>query len=106
MESEPDNYVLVSVWKDLAAVKGFAGAQWQRPVALPGEAHLMEESIVHHYENLVNSGDTILIDDALLPWAPGFPRYNVRRCCLSTATVNGLSPRGRPGLRRARGAPS
>ena len=45
---------------------------------------------------ILNSGDTILIYEALLPWGPGFPRRNVRRRLLSTATVKDSLPRGRP----------
>ena len=43
---------MVSIWRDLAAVKEFAGEQWQKAVVLPREAHLVEETIVYHYESL------------------------------------------------------
>lgn len=43
-----------------------------------------------------NSGDTILIYEALRPLGPGFPRRSVRWSCLSTAGVNGSLRRGRP----------
>ena len=43
---------MVSVWRDLAAVKEFAGEQWREAVVLPGEAHLVEETIVYHSESL------------------------------------------------------
>ncbi|HEY5119307.1 MAG TPA: hypothetical protein VII90_07610 [Anaerolineales bacterium] len=43
---------MVSVWGDLAAVTEFAGEQWRAAVVLPGEAHLVEKTIVYHDESL------------------------------------------------------
>lgn len=43
---------MVSVWRDLAAGKEVTGEQWREAVVLPGEAHLVEETIVYHYESL------------------------------------------------------
>jgi hypothetical protein len=43
---------MVSVWGDLAAVTEVAGAQWGEAVVLPGEAHLVEETIGSHYESV------------------------------------------------------
>ena len=36
---------MVSVWGDLAAVKEVAEEQWREAVVLPGDAHLVEETI-------------------------------------------------------------
>ena len=43
---------MVSGWRDLAAVKEVAGEQWRAAGVLPGEAHLVEETIVSHSESL------------------------------------------------------
>lgn len=49
MERQPNEFVLVSVWKDLASLKGFAGERWREAVILPGEAELVEEAGVQHF---------------------------------------------------------
>ena len=46
----PREYAMVTVWRDLEALKAFTGEHWNRPVVLPGEAHLLEASHLHHYE--------------------------------------------------------
>ena len=38
------------VWRDLDAVRGFAGDSWDRAVVHPDEAHLLHETFVTHYE--------------------------------------------------------
>jgi heme-degrading monooxygenase HmoA len=38
------------VWRDLEALKGFTGADWQKSVVDPAEAHLLKETHVYHYE--------------------------------------------------------
>ena len=47
----PDEYVMVSVWKDEAALEGFAGRDWNRPVIPAGMEQFVVETQVHHYEN-------------------------------------------------------
>jgi heme-degrading monooxygenase HmoA len=48
----PDEYVMVSVWKDVASLQAFTGPNWREAVVLPGEAHVFKEMTVHHYEAL------------------------------------------------------
>lgn len=47
----PDVYCVVSVWKDLDALRSFAGERWQEVVILPGEAELLIEASVAHYDD-------------------------------------------------------
>ncbi len=44
-------FVIVSVWKDLAAVERFAGPSWRQPVILPGDEAMVDEMEVRHYES-------------------------------------------------------
>src|SRR5262249_17511651 len=48
--AQPDEFVIVTVWHDLAALVGFAGEQWREVVILPGEAELVDEMVVEHYD--------------------------------------------------------
>lgn len=50
LPDHPDEFVLVSVWSDLESLKGFAGDTWDHPLVLPGEAALVEETTVQHYD--------------------------------------------------------
>lgn len=50
-EHTPREYVVVSVWRDLEALRGFAGDAWNEPKLSLTEAHLLEEATVHHYRN-------------------------------------------------------
>lgn len=45
-------FVMITVWRDLDALKGFAGENWQEPRIEPDEADLLSGSVVHHYEQL------------------------------------------------------
>jgi len=51
----PDEFVLVSVWVDLASLRAFAGEQWQQAIIAPGEADLIERVRVEHYEDSYQS---------------------------------------------------
>lgn len=57
----PDEFVLVSVWTDLECLKLFAGETWDQPLITPGEAVLIQESTVQHYDE-----DRQLIQEAPL----------------------------------------
>ena len=46
----PDEFVLVSVWTDLECLKAFAGETWDQPLITPGEAVLIQECTVQHYD--------------------------------------------------------
>ncbi len=50
MESSPQEFCMVMVWRDLAAVKVFAGEHWQEAVIDPSEAHLLAQTFVDHYQ--------------------------------------------------------
>ena len=50
IDSLSTGFVMVLVWQDLNALKGFAGEQWQNAVIDPDEAHLLKETFVYHYE--------------------------------------------------------
>ncbi len=49
--SQPEECVIVSVWRDLDALVDFAGEQWREVVVLPGEAELVDEMVVEHYDD-------------------------------------------------------
>jgi heme-degrading monooxygenase HmoA len=48
----PPRFVVVSVWRDLAALQGFAGARWQEPVIHPSEADVIAHAEVEHYDRV------------------------------------------------------
>jgi heme-degrading monooxygenase HmoA len=48
--STPNEFSMLTVWRDLSALKEFAGENWREAVIHPDEAHLLKETHVHHYE--------------------------------------------------------
>ncbi len=48
----PDDFVMISIWNDMESMLAFTGPDWQTPVALPGEAAMVVERRVDHYERL------------------------------------------------------
>jgi hypothetical protein len=46
----PAEFSMSMVWKDMDALKGFTGENWQKAVIHPDEAHLLREAHVHHYD--------------------------------------------------------
>ena len=50
LDTSPEDFLMVTVWRDLDALKGFAGEQWQNPVIDPEAAHLLKETFVDHYD--------------------------------------------------------
>jgi quinol monooxygenase YgiN len=50
IETSPTEFLMVMVWQDVNALKGFAGEHWQNAVIDPDEVHLLKETFVHHYE--------------------------------------------------------
>ena len=42
-------FVMVTLWRDIAALKKFGGEHWENPVVTEGEAPLVEEMFAHHY---------------------------------------------------------
>lgn len=49
-ESSANEFSMVMVWKNLAAVKGFAGDDYQQAVIDPEEKDLLRETHVYHYD--------------------------------------------------------
>ena len=49
MEHTPNEFLVISTWKDLGALKGFTGEKWQEPVIDPAEKDLVAETFLHHY---------------------------------------------------------
>jgi transposase len=45
-----DDFVFISVWRDLESLKAFTGEQWEAASILPGEADLLERVAVQHYD--------------------------------------------------------
>jgi transposase/quinol monooxygenase YgiN len=50
-----DEFVLVSVWRDLERLKAFTGENWREATILPGEADLLETARVEHYNESYSS---------------------------------------------------
>jgi transposase/quinol monooxygenase YgiN len=50
-----DEFVLVSVWRDLECLRTFAGERWQEATILPGEADLLIAARVEHYNESYSS---------------------------------------------------
>ena len=48
-ELSPREFCMVMRWRDLDALKGFAGEDWSEAVIHPDEGHLLAETHVHHY---------------------------------------------------------
>ena len=48
----PDEFCIVMVWRDLAALKAFVGENWQTAHVRPDEAGVVKERHIHHYELL------------------------------------------------------
>jgi quinol monooxygenase YgiN len=48
-DESPNDFSMVMIWRDMEAVRAFAGDDWNRAVILPEEAHLLKETHVHHY---------------------------------------------------------
>ena len=42
-------FVMVTLWRDVAALRAFAGDKWATPVVTKEEAPLVEEMFAHHY---------------------------------------------------------
>lgn len=50
LDDPPVEFLIVSVWDSLASLRAFAGHRWRDPIVFPGEAELVFESLVDHYE--------------------------------------------------------
>jgi heme-degrading monooxygenase HmoA len=50
MRSDPEEFVYVTVWRDLDALRAFAGDDWSKAVIDPSEEHMLRETFLSHYE--------------------------------------------------------
>ena len=48
LDDPPEEFLLMSVWQDLASMRAFVGPRWREAFVLPGEEHLVLHSIVDH----------------------------------------------------------
>jgi heme-degrading monooxygenase HmoA len=55
MTSSPDEFVMVTIWKDLESLKAFAGIDWNVSVIPEPERPLLQASFIHHYEIIDSS---------------------------------------------------
>lgn len=55
MASTPDEFVMVTVWKDLESLKAFAGMDWNVSVIPEPERPLLQANLIHHYEMIDSS---------------------------------------------------
>jgi transposase/heme-degrading monooxygenase HmoA len=46
----PEDFVFISLWRDLESLKAFTGEHWEAASILPGEADLLEQVAVQHYD--------------------------------------------------------
>lgn len=53
--ARPEEFVVVSVWRDLEHLQEFTGARWREATILPGEADLLEVASVAHYDDSYHS---------------------------------------------------
>ena len=51
-ESSPTEFSMIMHWRDMQAIKKFAGDDWQTAVVLPVEAHIIKETFVYHYQGV------------------------------------------------------
>ena len=49
MDEASREFVMVTLWRDVEALKDFASETWQTPVVTEDEAALVEEMFAHHY---------------------------------------------------------
>ena len=52
LANHPDEFVLISVWRDLPSLKAFVGEHWEDIIIVPGEAELIESATVSHYAEM------------------------------------------------------
>jgi transposase/quinol monooxygenase YgiN len=53
--TRPEEFVVVSIWRDLERLQAFAGERWREATILPGEADLLETARVEHYDESYRS---------------------------------------------------
>ncbi len=58
-EQAPGEFLVVTVWRDLDALRGYTGATWDEAKVAPEEAALLRRTFVHHYETPIDPGDLL-----------------------------------------------
>ena len=48
-EGTPNEFSMITMWRDLDAIKAFAGERWRQPKIVPEEAQFIREAHAHHY---------------------------------------------------------
>ena len=48
----PEEYLMISIWENQAALQAFAGPQWNEAVIPSGMEKYVAECWVHHYQGL------------------------------------------------------
>jgi transposase/heme-degrading monooxygenase HmoA len=54
-DDRPNDFVVVSLWRDRESIEAFAGEHWEEAVIVPGEADLLQEVVVHHFDESFQS---------------------------------------------------
>ena len=52
----PREFLMVTLWRDVDALRAFAGEDWQTPVVTPDEEPLVEAMFAHHYVRFDQEG--------------------------------------------------
>lgn len=50
LPDSPDDFAIVMIWRDLAALEAFVGADWRTPHIAPEEEGVVETRWLDHYE--------------------------------------------------------
>jgi len=53
----PNDFCMTMIWKDVEALKNFAGENWREARIEPEEEHLIASNSVAHYELMAASGN-------------------------------------------------
>jgi antibiotic biosynthesis monooxygenase len=49
LSDNEEEFVMVTLWRDLESLKAFVGQNWRTPVVTPDEAPLVAEMVADHY---------------------------------------------------------
>ena len=55
-KGEPGVFCMTMLWRDLEAIKGFAGSSWDKARIETEEAHLIKSTELEHFELLGSTG--------------------------------------------------
>lgn len=55
----PDEFLVVTVWRDLGALRAWTGDRWSQARVSPDEAPLLRRTFVHHYETDADPGELL-----------------------------------------------